>query len=127
MFLQLDKHSGVPVYRQIVDQVRFQVASGRLAPGSELPSTRALSGELGLNPMTVSKAYSLLEHEGVVERRPGLSLIVRAQAPADRSQAREEQLLAALRAAALRAGQLGVERQRALELFAEVLDRKELS
>lgn len=125
MFLQLDKHSGVPVYRQIVDQIRFQAASGRLPAGSELPSTRALSAELGLNPMTVSKAYSLLEQEGVAERRPGLSLIVRAQAPANQSEAREEQLLVALRTAALRAGQLGVERGRALELFADVLDRKE--
>ena len=53
-----DYHNGIPVFRQIIDQVKFHVVSGLLAPGDELPSTRALSGQLGLNPMTVSKAYS---------------------------------------------------------------------
>ena len=59
--------SGVPIYRQLMDQVRAQIAGGRLAPGEFLPSVRQVAEELEVNPMTVSKAYSLLEQDGVVE------------------------------------------------------------
>jgi GntR family transcriptional regulator len=59
--------SGVPIYRQLMDQVRAQIATGRLAGGDFLPSVRQVAGELAVNPMTVSKAYSLLERDGVVE------------------------------------------------------------
>lgn len=80
MFLTVDRHSGVPVFRQLEQQVRLLVAAGRLKAGEELPSTRALAEDLGLNPMTVSKVYALLEREGVLERRPGLALVVAPQA-----------------------------------------------
>ena len=73
MILVVDPHSGIPVYRQLVEQIRFHVASGLLKPGDEVPSTRALSARLGINPMTISKAFVLLEEDGVLERRPGRS------------------------------------------------------
>ena len=78
MLIVVDPHSGVPVYRQLMDQVKLHIASGVLEPGDELPSTRVLSSELGVNPMTVSKAYSYLERDGMVERRPGRPLVVKA-------------------------------------------------
>ncbi len=78
MLIVVDPHSGVPVYRQLMDQIKFHIASGLLIPGNELPSTRALSSELGINPMTISKAYSYLERDQVIERRPGRPLIVKA-------------------------------------------------
>lgn len=59
--------SGLPLYRQLVDQARQHVASGRLPAGEFLPSVRQTALELEINPMTVSKAYSLLERDGVVE------------------------------------------------------------
>jgi len=59
--------SGVPIYRQLMDQVRAQIAGGRLGAGDFLPSVRQVAEELEVNPMTVSKAYSLLEKEQVVE------------------------------------------------------------
>lgn len=68
MLIVLDLHSGVPTYRQIVEQVRLQIASGRLGAGEALPSTRQLAQQLGINPMTVSKAYGLLEAEGALEQ-----------------------------------------------------------
>ena len=80
MLITLERNSGVPVFRQICDQVRFQVAAGVLRAGAEIPSTRDLGERLGINPMTVSKAYASLELEGVLERRPGLSLVVRGAA-----------------------------------------------
>ena len=63
--------SGVPIYRQLMDQVRALSASGVLKPGELLPSVRQLAAELEINMMTVSKAYTRLEAEGVVERVRG--------------------------------------------------------
>jgi GntR family transcriptional regulator len=117
----IDSHSGIPVYRQIVDQVRFQVAGGLLAPGQELPSTRTLSQELGVNPMTVSKSYALLEAEGLLTRRPGLPLVVSEQ-PADVARReRRAQLAALLEPVAVAARQLGLEDDEAMEIFRRTL------
>lgn len=107
MRIVLDVHGGVPAYRQIVDQVRFLVASGALASGSALPSTRALGQELGINPMTVSKAYGLLEAEGLVDHHPGLPLTVRAQPRDALAAARDTELRARLVPVAHAARQLG--------------------
>ena len=120
MLIVVDSHSGVPVYRQIVEQVRFQVAAGLARPGAELPSTRALSQELGVNPMTVSKAYGLLEEEGLVTRRPGLPLVVSEGVSADGAGRRAE-LLGLLQPIARAAVQLGMSADEAVEVFREAL------
>lgn len=73
---QVFPNSGLPIYRQICDQVRRHVASHRLAPGDYLPSVRQVALELQVNPMTVSKAYSLLERDGVVELARGQGMRV---------------------------------------------------
>lgn len=70
-YFQINTSSGVPVYRQVMDQVKTQIALDRLAHGSFLPSVRQMSKDLEINPMTVSKAYSLLEKEGIVEHWHG--------------------------------------------------------
>jgi GntR family transcriptional regulator len=75
MFI-LKPHSGVPIYRQLSEQIRRMAASGQLPPGTELPSIRALAIEHAINPMTVSKVYSLLEAEGVLERNRGKPMTV---------------------------------------------------
>ena len=72
----LNPSSGVPIYRQIVQQARYAIASGRFEPGDRLPSVRAIAIQLGINPMTVSTAYSMLEQVGVVVRRPGIGMVV---------------------------------------------------
>ena len=72
----LNAVSGTPIYRQIVDQTCQLVASGQLPPGRHLPSVRAMAADLGINPMTVSKAYSVLERDGIVIRRRGLGMVV---------------------------------------------------
>ena len=122
MILVVDSHSGIPVYRQIMDQIRFHVASGLLGPGDELPSTRALSARLGVNPMTVSKAFSLLESEGLVERRPGLPLVVRSQENETMQTRKLEQLRDALDPVVTRARQLGVDTDEAVRLFRRLLE-----
>jgi GntR family transcriptional regulator len=75
----LKPHSGVPLYRQLYEQVRRLVASGQLAPGTELPSIRELAVTHAINPMTVSKVYAPLESEGVLERNRGKPMTVAAQ------------------------------------------------
>jgi GntR family transcriptional regulator len=117
-----DVHSGVPVYRQIIEQIRFHIASGLLAPGDELPSTRALSTQLALNPMTVSKAYSLLERDGLVERRAGLPLVVRMRRGRTVASEQTDQLTRLLAPAVRAARQLGVSTDDAVDTFRELLD-----
>ena len=103
--LVLNPSSGVPIYRQIVDQTRRLVATGELAPGEKLPSVRAIATELGINPMTVSKAYSMLDQAGIVVRRAGIGMVV-AKAGADRALAMEPET----RALVANAKQLGISR-----------------
>jgi GntR family transcriptional regulator len=117
MLVTVNPHSGVPVYRQIVDQMRFQVTAGVLEKGDEVPSTRALSLRLGVNPMTVSKAYGILEGEGILVRRVGLSLVVAEQPNRKRDASRTHELEMTLKPAVLAAIQLGVSPQRAADLF----------
>lgn len=78
--LQFEIHpsSGVPIYRQLMDQLRALVASGRLRPGDLVPSVRQLGEALSVNMMTVSKAYAKLEAEGVLERDRGVGMRVKA-------------------------------------------------
>ena len=77
---EIQPSSGVPIYRQIMDQVRALVASERLRPGEMLPSIRQLATDLEVNMMTVSKAYARLEADGVVERVRGTGMRVRTSA-----------------------------------------------
>lgn len=75
---RVDAGSGVPIYRQLVEQVRREVMLGRLSPGDQLPSLTEVVGELAINPNTVVKAYAELEHEGLVVRRQGMGTFVAA-------------------------------------------------
>ncbi len=131
MDLDIIPHSPVPIYRQIVDQVQRLVTGGKWAAGHELPSVRALAAEHTINPMTVSKAYSLLEAQGLLERRRGLGMVVAAPArtgtgtgarAAAQAQTRRLALLQpALQAAAAQAYQLGVSPADALAQFEQCL------
>lgn len=121
MLIIVDQNNGVPVYRQIVDQIRFHVASGIAKVGDELPSTRALSQRLGVNPMTVSKAYSLLEEEGLLDRRPGLPLTVKRQTRNSAEQNRIDQLRTVLDPAVASARQLGISPRKAADLLREMM------
>ena len=106
MFI-LNPHSSVPIYQQLVEQVRRMVAGGQLAPGTELPSVRELAQEHTVHPMTISKAYSLLEAEGMLERHRGKPMRVAALRRDQQSlAARLKQIEPQLQALALSAQQL---------------------
>lgn len=81
MQIRLSSADGVPVFRQIVNQVKCLVASGRLQAGQELPPIRVLAQQLVINPNTVVHAYAELEKEGVVECRHGSGTYVAEAAP----------------------------------------------
>jgi GntR family transcriptional regulator len=74
----LQPSSGVPIYLQLIQQVRRMVASGQLTPGTELPSVRDVATQYTVNPTTISKAYSLLESEGLLQRNRGKPMTISA-------------------------------------------------
>ena len=78
---RIDAGSGIPIYRQLVQQIRRDVMLGRLRPGDQLPSVNDVVDSLSVNPNTVVKAFSELEHQGLVVRRQGVGTFVAASPP----------------------------------------------
>ena len=117
--------SGVPIYRQLIDQVYALIAGGKLQPGDLLPSVRQVAQAAAINPMTVSKAYSRLEVAGVVERIRGQGMKVVANEATGTLRERREQFRQLVQPAIYRAQQLGLspsEIQKVLDsLLAELL------
>jgi GntR family transcriptional regulator len=89
---RLDAASGVPVYRQIIDQVTGGVASGALAPGDQLPTVRQVSVDLAINPNTVMRAYRELEIRGILETQQGTGTFISRQKPKRGGAERQRQL-----------------------------------
>lgn len=115
-----------PIYRQVVEQVQRLVAGGQLGPGAELPSVRAVAERHAINPMTVSKAYSLLEAEGLLERRRGVGMVVAAGVRAARKERDRLALLEpALQALARQARQLGIAPEQAVDGLAQAFQSLE--
>jgi GntR family transcriptional regulator len=118
---ELHPSSGVPIYRQLVDQVRALVAGGKLRPGDLLPSVRQVAQAAEINPMTVSKAYSRLEVEGLVERVRGQGMRVRQPAVTGRIADRKTEFADALAPAIHRAQQLGLTPDQIRSVFDSLL------
>lgn len=122
-FFSINTGSTEPIYRQLVEQVRRRVAGGQLTAGQELPSVRDLAQELAVHPMTISKAYSLLESEGLLERRRGLAMRVAPQfSRAQSAASRVELLRPTLERAAAEARQLELPVAKVLHLFEQILN-----
>jgi len=105
--LQLDLHSGVPVYRQVIDQVRGGIASGQLAAGDQLPTVRQLAVDLAINPNTVVRAYRELELGGLLETHQGTGTFISAQKMKRADAERERQLAQIVADCVSRAGAAG--------------------
>ena len=125
---RLDLHSGVPVYRQIIDQVRGGVASGALAVGDQLPTVRQLAVDLAINPNTVVRAYRELELGGLLETHQGTGTFIRAQKIRGGDGERARQLARIVEDAAARAGAAGFSVEELIEelrgLVAEPIRRR---
>lgn len=120
----INPNSGEPIYRQLTGQIKRMVAGGQLKAGDELPSVRELASQYAVNPMTISKAYSLLEAEGVLERQRGKLMTVATQAsPAQTEHSRLQQLLPQLEQVAMAARQLQLPKQRVLTALCELFEQ----
>lgn len=108
MLLEIDHHSGVPIYRQVMRQIRQQIMTDGLRHEDQLETVRDLAARLKVNPMTISKAYSFLEAEGLVERKRGVGLFVAKVKKGQLDQIRAELLNSIVDKAAITAIQLGV-------------------
>src|SRR6202034_2125294 len=108
MFIRIESSSGVPITRQIVDQIRSHCASGTLAPGDRVPSVRQLARELAVNQNTILHVYERLTSEGLLERRQGDGTFVSQSLPPGRAKAQRELLIADVDRLGARAADLGV-------------------
>ena len=113
--------SGLPIYRQIMDQVCALIAGRRLAPGDLLPSVRQLAAELQVNMMTISKAYARLEAEGVIERVRGKGMRVRPPSARGSLADRRQELRPLVEQAVIRARQLQLDDGQIMEVVQSVL------
>src|SRR5580700_4694978 len=104
---QLDLQSGVPVYRQIIDQVRGGIASAALCVGDQLPTVRQLAVDLSINPNTVVRAYRELELGGLLETHQGTGTFISPQKMRGGSAERERQLSQIVAESVARAGAAG--------------------
>ena len=122
-FIAINPGSSEPIYRQVMEQLSRRIASGQLVAGQEIPSVRELAQSLAVHPMTISKAFSLLEAGGLLERRRGLSMVVAAQhAQAQSPASRTELLRPTLEKAAAEARQLEVPKAQAIKFFQHILN-----
>jgi GntR family transcriptional regulator len=121
LHLQLDERSGVPVYRQIMDQIKYYVAGGTLRPGDQIPSIRELAGTMSVNPTTVVKAYTELENEGIIEKRHGKGAFIAPRAHALSVTEQEQALRRSAKQLAVEATQLQVPSPKVITVVREEL------
>jgi GntR family transcriptional regulator len=104
----LDAHSGVPVYRQLIDQVQGAVASGSLSAGDQLPTVRHVAVELAINPNTVLRAYREMEIRGMLDTQQGTGTFVAEQKVELSKEVRDRQLGQLVNEFVSRAGSTGI-------------------
>src|SRR6266702_5376967 len=122
MILQINFKSGMPIYLQLVDQIKTAAASRALRPGEALPSIRPLAEELRVNRNTVAKAYSELESLGVIDTLPGRGCFLKENHSALRKEVRRKLLIEEIDRVVVQAHHLQVARDELLELIHERMD-----
>jgi GntR family transcriptional regulator len=119
MQILINANDGVPIYQQIVNQIKHLVASGRLAAGGEIPPIRVLAHQLLINPNTVARAYLELEREGVVQKRHGTGTYIAESSPSLPHRQRKKLLNERVDALLVEAAHLDVSLPEVLELIRE--------
>ena len=117
----LDLHTGVPVYRQLIDQVRAGIAAGSLAAGDQLPTVRQLAVDLAINPNTVMRAYRELELGDLLETHQGTGTFISNKKPENKTAERERQLSQMAAEFAARAGAAGFTLEELINRMRELL------
>jgi GntR family transcriptional regulator len=119
----VDPRSGVPLYSQLIDQVKRSIAVGALAPGERLPTVKQLAVDLTINPNTVARAYRDLERDGVIETSPGRGSFVSAGDVAQTRRTVTDVAAVALEAAIRDARSIGVDRPALEALVDRLIER----
>jgi len=122
-FLRVDPSGGEPVFQQIVDFVKREIATGRLKPEDRLPSVRDLAKELVINPNTIARAYQVLEAEGVTYSRRGAGTFIAANKPVMKGDERRRRFREAIEMALADAFHLGVSEEEARRAFEAAMKR----
>lgn len=117
----IDLHSGVPVYRQLIDQVRGGIASGSLTAGDQLPTVRQLAVDLAINPNTVMRAYRELELGGLLETHQGTGTFISNKKMEKKSAERDRQLTQMAGEFAARAGSAGFKLEDLIDRLRDLL------
>jgi GntR family transcriptional regulator len=117
MMFRANPSSGVPIYLQLMEQVKHAIETGALRPGDQLPGIRPLAEELVINPNTVAKVYRELEHEGVIELRHGAGAFVSANARAKKMSDKMRAAQAVVEAAVERLRSRGITDEEIRRLF----------
>lgn len=121
---QVQPGSVEPIYRQLIAQVRRLHAAGQLQAGDILPSVREVALYFAVNPMTVSKAYSALELEGLLERRRGIGMAISAQSPSTQTATPRLAMLGpSLQRVVQEARQLDLDAQEVLDELSKLFDQ----
>jgi GntR family transcriptional regulator len=121
LHFQINNQAGLPVYRQLLDQIKYYIASGVLGPGDQLPSIRELAQTLAINPTTVVRVYSDLEHEGVIAMKQGKGAFVASPAFHMSQSARERKLRELARRLVVEAAQMGASAGQVLQAVQDEL------
>ena len=121
MFIRIESASGLPIARQIAEQIRTHCASGTLRPGDRLPSVRQLAKEITVNQNTVLRVYERLTSEGLLERRQGDGTFVADSLPPGRLKVQRELLRGEAERFAKRAIDLGIEPDDVHKLIGDAL------
>ncbi len=117
-YFQISTSSGVPIYRQIIDQVKTHIATGRLETGEFLPSVRQVAKDLEINPITVLKAYSSLEQENVLKSVRGRGMLVNKTSASKKDlENREKNMLPILKEVVIKGKQLSLKPKMIIELL----------
>ena len=125
MLFRIDTANSIPVYAQIVEQVKRAVAIGTLRPGDPLPSLREMAIKLRINPLTVGKANKQLESEGLIETRHGLGSVISREAEGPTEDYRREALSRAIDGLLLDAEHLGVSHDELRKLLEQRVKKME--
>ena len=126
MQIRIDNASGRPVYQQIIDQVKRDIALGRLTRDEKLPTVRQLAGRLAINPNTIAKAYRQLEQEGIIVTRPGAGAFV-ASIDSNLSKAVRKRIICEeLERIAVEAFHMQIDKQTLLQWFNDAVEKLNL-
>jgi GntR family transcriptional regulator len=123
VFITIDPSNGLPIYIQIVNQIKTSIAMGRLMPEDPLPSVRQLAVDLAVNPNTVARAYLDLEYEGIIYKRQGAGTFVSSQGVEMSKNERRKVLGELIEKALVEGVNLGLEEKELRDAFERVLEK----